>query len=175
MPLGHLPLWSVSWVRLLSPRLASNLSHDEQPSYRSVGGLPGPRQHPFGLGITLSSRLWLPRAFRPLAFASWLILCPLETSATLTSSLLTWIRLHGGSHVPHYRDATGGDAFYTPKSWCPRLGACVNPWPLQTTRVGQSADSPLPSCSVIVSGNCNSRSLTEDSLRIMRQNLIAAE
>ena len=98
-----------------------------------MGGLPGPRQHPFRLGITLSSRLWLPGAFRPLAFASWTFLLPLELPATLTSAVLTTVRFHGGYHVPHHRAATGVGAFYTPGSWCPCLGACVNPRPLQTT------------------------------------------
>jgi len=49
-----------------------------------MGDAPGPRQHPFRLGIALSSRLLIPVVFRLLAFASWTILCPLETSASLT-------------------------------------------------------------------------------------------
>jgi hypothetical protein len=44
-----------------------------------------------------------------------------------------------------HRVATGVGAFYTPGSWCPCSGACVNPWPLRTARAGLSADPPLPS------------------------------
>src|SRR5713226_8744360 len=92
-----------------------------------MGGLPGPRQHPFGLGITLSSRLCVPAAFRRLAFASWTFLLPLEYPATLTGVVLTTVRFQGGYHVPHHRAAAGVGACYTPGSWCPCLGACVNP------------------------------------------------
>ncbi len=165
---GALALWFASRVRLLSPRLASNLSRNEQPSQRAESGSPDPRQHPFRLGITLSSRLWVPAAFRLLAFASWIILFPLGTSAVLTSGLLTGVRPHWGSHVPHYRAATGVGAFYTPGSWCPCSGACVNPWPLPLTVADLPADPALPSCSIIVSGNFKLRSLHEDSLAFTR-------
>ena len=117
---GHLASGSVSQVRLLSPRLASNFSCDYQPSQRSGGSSPGPRQHLFRLGMTLSSRLCLPAAFRPLAFASWTFLFPLRPPATLTGAVLTKVRSHWGCHVPHHRDPTGVGAFYTPGAWCPR-------------------------------------------------------
>src|SRR5262249_55908846 len=129
---------------------------------------PDPPPPPFRLGGPLSSRLGLPVAFRRLAFASWSILFPLGTSAVLASGLLLGVRPQWGSPVPPHRDVTGEGAFYTPGSWCPCSGACVNPWPLRTARAGLAADPPLPSGSVIVSGNCNLRRLSEDSLAFTR-------
>ena len=48
--------------------------------------LPASRQHPFGLGIALSSGLWIPPAFRRLAFASRSIPFPLEIHVRYRSS-----------------------------------------------------------------------------------------
>ena len=60
------------------------MSLDDLPSQRSLGGPPGPRQQPFGLGpATLSTGLWIPLAFRRVAFASRAFLCPLRNSAFL--------------------------------------------------------------------------------------------
>ena len=68
-------------LHLTSPSIVQSLP-------RSSGDSPDPRQPPFGLGIALSARLWIPVAFRLAAFASWVILCPLGSSASLTVGLL---------------------------------------------------------------------------------------
>jgi len=106
-----------------------------------MGGLPGPRQHPFGLGITLSSRLCVPAAFRLLAFASWTFLLPLEYPATLTGVVLTTVRFQGGYHVPHQGETMGVGALFTPGSGCPHRDFCVSLVP---------SDPVLPSWSTIV-------------------------
>ena len=46
------------------------------------------REHPFGLGIALSSRLWIPAAFRLLAFAAEAIPSPLRICAAVAVGLL---------------------------------------------------------------------------------------
>jgi hypothetical protein len=72
------------WVRLLGFRFASNLSLGSQSSRRTLDDSPDPRQQPFGLGqTTLSAGLWIPRAFRQAAFASWIFMSPLWSSAFL--------------------------------------------------------------------------------------------
>jgi hypothetical protein len=59
-----------------------------QPLPRIAGDAPDPRRHPFGSGIALSSGLWIPRAFRLLAFASWIIPFPLRSWAFLAVRVL---------------------------------------------------------------------------------------
>ena len=59
------------------------------------------RQHPFGLGIALSSRLCVPAAFRLLAFAAEAIPSPLRMCTAVAVGLLACARPHGGYHVPH--------------------------------------------------------------------------
>jgi hypothetical protein len=138
---------------LLSGSLASNLSQTWHSSQLSLGESPDPRQHPFRLSKALSSRLWIPAAFRPLAFASWIVLFPLGTSAVLASGLLTWVRPPWGSHVPHHREPTGVGAFYTPGAWCPcwrRVGIAGH---RNMCMLCHASAPVLPSWSVIVSGN----------------------
>ncbi len=76
--------WVAPWVRLRGFRFASNLSLGSQSSRRTLDYSPDPRQQPFGSGqMALSAGLWIPRAFRQAAFASWTFLCPLWNSAFL--------------------------------------------------------------------------------------------
>jgi len=56
------------------------------------------------LGIALFSRLWIPVAFQPLAFASWTILFPLERCAFLAVGRLL-------DHDP--ADSIGVSTFHT--------------------------------------------------------------
>ena len=53
-----------------------------------MAGSPVARQHPFGLGIALSGRLWIPFAFRLPAFASYDLLFPLRGWPFLAVGLL---------------------------------------------------------------------------------------
>src|SRR5262249_12877414 len=83
------PRQFASSVRLLCRGHASNVPFDEQPLLRSSDGSPGPRQPPFGVNQqALSTGLWIPLAFRPVAFASGTVLCPLQGWASLTVGLL---------------------------------------------------------------------------------------
>ena len=75
--------------------------------------LPAPRQHPFRLGITLSSRLCLPVAFRLLAFAFWSIPFPLRNSAVLTVGLLDYQTSLGLSCSASWRFDWGGCPLYS--------------------------------------------------------------
>ena len=61
----------------------------------------GFRQHPFGLGIALSSRLWISFAFRRLAFAAETIPSPLRGCTAVAVGLLACARPYEGYHVPH--------------------------------------------------------------------------
>ena len=70
------------------------------------------RQHPFGLGIALSSRLWIPDAFRLLAFAAEAIPSPLRMCAAVTDGLLVLARPYGGYHVPLPQDTTDGGVLF---------------------------------------------------------------
>ena len=97
---------------------ASNLSlRPSQPIRQLSGSPPGPRQPPFGAGHkALSTGLWLPLAFRRVAFASWAFLCPLRAWAVLPKIVrLTGpgARPHRGYHVPHWsRRERGGCPLY---------------------------------------------------------------
>jgi hypothetical protein len=92
--------------------LASNLSLGWLPSPRTSGDSPGPRQPPFGAGHeALSTGLWVPLAFRRVAFASWAFLFPLRDWAVLPKIVrLTGpgARPHRGYHVPHQSRRGGG-------------------------------------------------------------------
>src|SRR5207245_1626355 len=81
------------------------------PLPRSMGSSPVPRQRAFALGITLSVRLWFPAAFRPTAFASGDVLCPLGDRPPLRSAHCLVGRAQRGCHVPH-----GGDG-HAPREW----------------------------------------------------------
>ena len=68
---------------------ASDIRHNKPSLLRHMTGSPFARQHPFGLGIALSSRLCIPVAFRWLAFASCNLLLPLRGWPFLAVGLLT--------------------------------------------------------------------------------------
>lgn len=65
------------------------MSSDERSVLRSLGNCRPHVSTIFRLGIALSSRLWLPVAFRLLAFAFWGLDPRLENEAFLTVRLLT--------------------------------------------------------------------------------------
>jgi hypothetical protein len=65
-----------------------------------------PRQHPFRLGIALSGGLWVPRAFRLPAFASWPS-CPARASAPSYDKPTADGRPYRGFHVSHRQAASG--------------------------------------------------------------------
>jgi len=63
-----------------------------------------------------------PAAFRPPAFASWVILFPLGSCAFLTVGRPGGLIRTGpqrGCHVPHERDTTGVGAPFIPRRRCP--------------------------------------------------------
>jgi len=74
-----------------------------------------------GWAVTLSTRLFIPVAFRLVAFAFYGIPYPLGFYSWITPSLLTTprgvARLHWGYFVPHARDTASLGSLYTP-------GAC---------------------------------------------------
>ncbi len=70
------------------------------------------REHPFGLGIALSSRLWIPDAFRLLAFAAEAIPFLLRMCAAVTVGLLACARPYEGYHVPLPQDTTDGGVLF---------------------------------------------------------------
>ena len=81
------------------------------------------REHPFGLGIALSSRLWIPAAFRLLAFAAEAIPSLLRMCAAVAVGLRASARPCGGYHVPHPQDATDvGVLSIAVRLWCSRTG-----------------------------------------------------
>src|SRR5881396_3126966 len=91
--LCYLVLGSIFSVSPGYLRLLENIQHLPFHSHMKIfpfplAELPAPRQHPFRVGMTLSSRLWIPVAFRLLAFASWSIPYPLRNSASLAVGLL---------------------------------------------------------------------------------------
>src|SRR5947209_17780658 len=98
---------------------ASNLSLWPAPPTRPLSGSPpGPRQPPFGAGHqALSTGLWLPLAFRRVAFASWAFLCPLRAWAVLPKIVLltgTWQdRLRVTLYRPSYRHACDSGLYYS--------------------------------------------------------------
>src|ERR687885_345444 len=82
------------------------------------------REHPFGLGIALSSRLWIPAAFRLLAFAAETIPSPLRICAAVAVGLRASARPDGGYHVPHPQAPTDvGVLSIAVRLWCSRTGA----------------------------------------------------
>ena len=68
---------------------ASNIRQNRPSLPPPMTGPPVARQHPFGLGIALSSDLWFRLAFRLLAFASCNLLFPLRSWPFLAVGLLT--------------------------------------------------------------------------------------
>ena len=79
------------------------------------------REHPFGVGIALSSRLWIPAAFRLLAFAAEAIPSPLRMCAAVAVGLLACARPYGGYHVPHPQATTDVGVLYIAVGlWCSR-------------------------------------------------------
>ena len=82
------------------------------------------REHPFGVGRPLSSRLWIPAAFRLLAFAAEAIPSPLRMCAAVAVGLLACARPYEGYHVPHPQDTTDvGVLYIAVRLWCSRTGS----------------------------------------------------
>src|SRR5262249_55399424 len=84
-PVAHGLLYRLG-VRLQAQAwVASNLPLRPSLASRQLSGSPpGPRQPPFSAGYAaLSTGLWLPLAFRRVAFASWAFLFPLRAWAVL--------------------------------------------------------------------------------------------
>jgi hypothetical protein len=139
---SSLPSWSRASVKITTlrthRRMAMRVRLQELVPYPSfaayslpcpifLDGVPDPRQRPFGLGIALSGRLWIPVAFRLPAFASWVILsrwriCRRCRWLTGLKGIFPSSRPdpHRGCHVPHFRDATGVGVLFTPGPRCPR-------------------------------------------------------
>lgn len=130
---------------------APNFPFDERSERGLSDEPPDPRQHPVGLGIALSSRLWFPVAFRLLAFASWILLHPLEDSAVLAGGVLKHLvslqtplglsrsaaltcdwggcRLYSGAAVSMHGVKTApcrGANRSAADSWCPSLSSMVS-------------------------------------------------
>ena len=80
-----------------------------------VGGLSARALQP------VSAELWIPRAFRLAAFASWIFLCPPWSSALLAVGLPAGAGHDGVTTFRTSQDANGMGAFATPGSRCPRL------------------------------------------------------
>src|SRR5207248_6435235 len=71
--------------------------------------------------LALSSRLWIPVAFRLLAFASWAFVSRCGIPPFLRRAYRQTAGPQRGFHVPHGGDTTGVDAIYTPGPWCPHV------------------------------------------------------
>ena len=114
-----------------------------QPIRQLSGGPPGPRQPPFGAGhVALSTGLWLPLAFRLVAFASWAILFPLRVWAVLPKIVrLTGPRArpHRGCHVPHQLRRGGGGCLLYCATWVPRPVAAIAAGRCQTEEWGSDS------------------------------------
>ena len=96
-----------------APRRTSNL-HASLQTFPFLRGHPSCfREHPFGLGSPLSSRLCIPGAFRLLAFAAEAIPSPLRICAAVAVGLLELTRPYGGYHVPHPQATTDVGARYS--------------------------------------------------------------
>ena len=86
-------------------------SHDFLPFRGPPSGF---RRHPFGSGIALWSRLWIPVAFRLLAFAAETIPSPLRICTAVAVGLLACTRPYRGYHVPLLQDAPDVGALFSP-------------------------------------------------------------
>ena len=83
------PLYEAGVLALFAAFLAaSNIHQDKPSSLPPMAGSPVARQHPFGSGMALSSKLWFSFAFRLLAFASCNIPFPLRHCPFLAVGLL---------------------------------------------------------------------------------------
>ena len=101
---------------------------------RSPGDSPGPRQPPFGAGQkALSTGLWLPRAFRRVAFASWAVLLPLKDWASLTVGLLAASDFKGVATFCTSETRGGGCLLY-PGAVVPAPGVFGAPGPMARHR-----------------------------------------
>ena len=107
-----------------APGRTSNLYHSLH-TFHGLRGHPSCfRKHPFGLGIALSSRLWIPGAFRLLAFAAEAIPSPLRICAAVAVGLRASARPYGGYHVPHPQATTDVGVLYIAVGlWCSRTGS----------------------------------------------------
>ena len=104
-----------------APRRTSNF-HSSLHTFPFLRSHPSCfREHPFGLGIALSSRLWISDAFRLLAFAAEAIPSLLRLCAAVAVGLLACARPYGGYHVPHPQDTTDVGVLYIAVGlWCSR-------------------------------------------------------
>jgi|SRR5579875_454370 len=108
-----------------NPRAALRAAHHAHVSHLSVWVSPRATR------AALSGGLWIPRAFRPPAFASWAFVS--RWGVGLLSRSGYWqpqrrvARPQRGFHVPLHRDATGVGALYTPGSRCPRARVTGTP------------------------------------------------
>ena len=105
-----------------TPKRTSNVDHSVHPFHRLRGHPSCFREHPFGLGIALSSRLCIPAACRRLAFAAEAIPSPLRMCAAVAVGLLELTRPYGGYHVPHPQATTDVGVLYIAVGlWCSRI------------------------------------------------------
>ena len=104
-----------------APRRTSNL-HSSLHTFPFLRVHPSCfREHPFGLGRPLSSRLLIPAAFRLLAFAAEAIPSLLRMCTAVAVGLLACARPYGGYHVPHPQATTDVGVLYIAVGlWCSR-------------------------------------------------------
>src|SRR5262249_55210049 len=72
--------------------------------------------------FAVSTGLWIPLAFRPVAFASWAFVSRSGVPLFLRQAYRRTAGPRRGFHVPHQRDATGVGVSCTPGSFGVRLG-----------------------------------------------------
>ena len=107
-----------------APRRTSNVYSSLQTFLCLCGHPSCFREHPFGLGRPLSSRLWIPGAFRLLAFAAAAIPSPLRMCAAVAVGLRASARPYGGYHVPHPQATTDVGVLYIAMGLgCSRTGS----------------------------------------------------
>jgi len=137
---------------------AANLSRDALPSQRIAGGLPGPRQPPFGVGIRPIHRVMsspclsagglrfldhpVPLGSRAFLAVGLLMGCGGERTPVPSSDPKR------GFHVPRQRGATGEGALSTP-------GLSVSAWTPSRSSVRGSATTRSPIIAVAAIGNGN--------------------
>src|SRR6266852_2446188 len=97
-----------SWKRLTLPRgsvCKARGSHLTCPTITNLSNASGwftrSTSAAFRRGPKGPIHRVIPRAFRQVAFASWTILCPLKSWASLAVGLLAGARLQRGYHVLH--------------------------------------------------------------------------
>jgi hypothetical protein len=83
------------------PRFASNFSSDQQPSRPSLGGSPGPRQPPFGVGQCPIHQVMTSPCLSAGGLRFWDRPVPAEEFRLPCGWPTGRARLHRGYHVPH--------------------------------------------------------------------------